>query len=386
MKRMAYGWLGAVGVASLMSTSVLAEDFVVGAPVAKTGWLAPYDSPVLDGFVLAMEELNAGGGIAGKFTISLVTKDNRSDNAQNAIITQELADEDVDFMIVTCDSSMVHATADIIVESETPAISSCSSSPTLPLTGDGYIFANAPADNMQGTVQAVYAREQGYDNAFLLISPDIEYTLMPNYFGTVFENLGGTVVGTGTYALSQPDFSAEVSKINALDPQPDVIVTSAFEPDFPAFIRQLRASGSEIPVIAGDGIDSPTTFALGETVEGVVFTTAGYAEPGSELEAFAKKFEAHYGRPSETIMDALGYDLAQVLASAIEKAGTIEGPAVRAALSELETVSGVTGDITFAGTNGTPQRPVVLLRITGGEREFVSRSIPDAALVPAPQF
>ncbi len=378
--------ISAICTASLLATSAVAEDFTIGAAVAKTGWLAPYDTPVLDGFSLAMKEINAKGGIAGKYKMKLTVRDNRSDNAQNSIITQELADEGVNFLIVTCDSSMVHATAAIIVEAKIPSISSCSSSPTLPLTGKGYIFANAPADNMQATVQATYAFEQGYRNAYLLVSPDIEYTMMPNYFATVFKKLGGSIIGTGNYALNQPDFAAEVSKINALSPQPDVIVTAAFEPDFPAFIRQFRASGSKVPVVAGDGIDSPTTFGLGDITEGVVFTTAGFPEPGSTHAAFMERFQAHYGRPSETIMDALGYDLAKVIATAIETAGTTDSVAVRDALSNLATVHGITGDITFRGTNGTPTRPVVMIRVTKGKAEFVSRSIPDAALVPAPKF
>lgn len=377
------------GVASLAMplTQAAAQDkLVVGAAVAKTGWLAPYDSVVMDGFEVAMDEINKAGGIGGKYMIELNVKDNRSDNAQNAIITQELIDEGADFLIVACDSSMVHATAQILVDAETPAISSCSSSPTLPLTGNGFIFANAPADNMQGAVQAIFARDQGYETAYLLKSPDIEYTLMPDYFGAAFEKLGGEVIGEGVYTLGQPDFSSEVTKIKNLDPQPDVIMTAAFEPDFPAFIRALRAADSEIPVIVGDGIDSPTTFALGDVVEGVVFTTSGFVEPGTPLAEFNEKFEALHGKESETIINALGWDLAKVLEKAVAAADSTDGPAIRDAIANLEKVDGAMGEITFKGTNGTPLRPVVLVRIVDGERTFVSRTIPDADLVPEPKF
>jgi branched-chain amino acid transport system substrate-binding protein len=364
-----------------------ADDVLkIGAPISKTGWNAPYDSPVLDGFAVAMDEINAAGGIAGKYKVEIETQDNRSDNAQNAIVTQELIDQGSNFLLVTCDSSMVHATAELIVTAQLPAISTCSSSPTLPLTGNGFIFANAVTDNVQGAAQAEYAWGQGFKNAYLLRSPDIEYTQMPLYFAEAFKKLGGTVVGESLYALSQPDFSAEVTKIKQLSPQPEVIVTSAFEPDFPAFIRQLRGAGVTIPVVAGDGIDSPTTFALGDVVEGVVFTSSGFPAPGSPMEAYQKKYETKYGKPSETIMDALGYDLAKIIEAAVTAADSVDPAKVREALANLENVQGATAVISYKGGNGTPTRPVNVIKVAGGKRTLVSAKAPDAAIVPEPRL
>ncbi|HEY3144759.1 MAG TPA: ABC transporter substrate-binding protein, partial [Dongiaceae bacterium] len=69
------------------------NTLVIGAAISKTGWDAPYDSPVMDGFAVAMDEINAAGGIAGKYKVQVITRDNRSDNAQNAIVTQDLIDK-----------------------------------------------------------------------------------------------------------------------------------------------------------------------------------------------------------------------------------------------------------------------------------------------------
>ena len=168
------------GAAAMLAGPASADDtLLIGAPIAKTGWNAPYDTPVMDGFAVAIDEMNANGGIGGKYKVEVITRDNRSDNAQNAIVTQDLVDQGVKLLLATCDSSMVHATAEIIVTAKIPAISTCSSSPTLPMTGQGYIFANAVTDNVQGAAQAEYAYGQGYRNAYLLRSPDIEYTQMP---------------------------------------------------------------------------------------------------------------------------------------------------------------------------------------------------------------
>jgi branched-chain amino acid transport system substrate-binding protein len=389
MKRTAIALSLAAGLgAVLASTTASAQDkLVIGAAISKTGWDAPYDSPVMDGFAVAADEINAKGGIAGKYKIEIVTRDNRSDNAQNAIVTQELVDQGVNLILAACDSSMVHATADIIVAAKIPAISTCSSSPTLPLSGHGYIFANAVTDNVQGAAQAEYAASQGYKNAYLLRSPDIEYTQMPLYFKEAFEKLGGKVVGESIYQLSQPDFSAEVTKIKAMNPQPDVIVTSAFEPDWPAFMRQLRGAGVKIPMVCGDGIDSPTTFALpADLIEGVVFTSSGFAAPNSPMAAYQDKYKAKYGKAPESIMDALGYDLAKIIEAAVIKADSVDPQKIRDALADLTDVQGATAVISYKGGNGTPTRPVNVLRIVNGARTLVSQKAPDPAIVPAPRL
>jgi branched-chain amino acid transport system substrate-binding protein len=373
-----------VGLASHLAAAQ--DKLVIGAAISKTGWDAPYDSPVMDGFAVAADEINAKGGIAGKYKIEVITRDNRSDNAQNAIVTQDLVDQGVNLLLATCDSSMVHATADIILGAKIPAISTCSSSPTLPMTGKGYIFANAVTDNVQGAAQAEYANSQGFKTAYLLRSPDIEYTQMPLYFKEAFEKLGGKVVGESIYALNQPDFSAEVTKIKQMSPQPDVIVTSAFEPDFPAFIRQLRGAGVKIPVVCGDGIDSPTTFALGDVVEGVVFTSSGFAAPGSPMAAYQEKYKAKYGKAPESIMDALGYDLAKIIEAAVTKADSVDPQKIRDALADLTDVQGATAVISYKGGNGTPTRPVNVLRIVNNARTLVSQKAPDPAIVPAPRL
>jgi branched-chain amino acid transport system substrate-binding protein len=375
-----------IGIALASPLAFAQDKLVIGAAISKTGWDAPYDSPVMDGFAVAIDEINAHGGIAGKYKVEVITRDNRSDNAQNAIVTQDLVDQGVNLLLATCDSSMVHATAQIILDAKLPAISTCSSSPTLPMTGKGYIFANAVTDNVQGAAQAEYANSQGYKNAYLLRSPDIEYTQMPLYFKEAFEKLGGKVIGESIYALNQPDFSAEVTKIKALDPQPDVIVTSAFEPDFPAFIRQLRGAGVKIPVVCGDGIDSPTTFALGDVVEGVVFTSSGFAAPGSPMAAYQDKYKAKYGKAPESIMDALGYDLAKIIEAAVTKADSVEPEKIRAALADLTDVQGATAVISYKGGNGTPTRPVNVLRIVNNKRTLVSQKAPDPAIIPAPRL
>ena len=317
--------------------------------------------------------------------IELMAKDIRSDTAQAAVAAQELVDDGISFLIAPCDADPAIAAGSIAQAAEVPAITSCASTPTIAAAVGPYMFVNYTPDNLQGAALASYAREQGYATAYILLSRDTPYTeKLPEYFAESFEAQGGKLLGTGEYATGQQDFSAEVTKIKGASPAPDVIMTSAYEPDFPAFIKQLRAAGIDTPVLGSDGIDSPTTLALGEVAEGVVFSNAGFATPGSPLEAMNMAYEKKFGEPNDTTFTATGYDIVKLLEAAVMAAGSTEGAAIRDAMDKLDGVQGATGKITFKDRDRVPLRNVALNRVTGGKLEHVADITPDPALVPKP--
>src|SRR3989338_6768181 len=356
---------------ALASAPLMAEDLVIGLATAQTGGLAPYDQPNLAGLQMKIEEINAAGGIAGKFPIKTIIKDTRSDSAQTAMVAQELVDAGAQLIITPCDADPSIAAGMITQRAGIPATS---------------LFPTpSPADNVQAAMLAAHAIEAGYKTAYILTSPDTAYTLkLRQYFGQVFAAKGGSILGEGTFTMGQQDFGAEVTKIAAMDPKPDVIMTSAYEPDFPAFVRQLRGAGVTTPILGSDGIDSPTTFGLGDLVEGVVFSTAGHATAGSPLEAFNAKWREKTGAAPDTIYIANGYDLGNIIEAAVTAADSLDPAAIREGIANLENLQGVTGPITYKGTNGMPLRSVSLVRIKAGDRDLVIQGQPDPADIPAP--
>lgn len=367
-----------------------AETIVIGFGGGLTGYLAYYDDLVLKGAQIAVDEINAAGGIAGTYMIDFQVKDVRSEAAAAAVAGNELVAAGAVAMLAPCDIDPAIAFTQPAQAAGIPVVAPCASTPVLAAAVGDFAFQTYPADNLQAAVSAAYAREQGYNNAYILLSPDTPYTeKLPIYFGQAFEAKGGKLVGQGTYALGQQDFSAEVTNIKGLDPQPDVIMTSAYEPDFPAFIKQLRAAGIAIPVVGSDGIDSGTTLALGDIAEGVVFTTGGYPTPGSTLEAFYQAYVDRHGGTIETDVApyaAVAYESIKLLAMAIENAGSTDGKAIRDALAAIDGYVGVTGStISLTAANGVALRDVTLVRVTGGKKEHLGNLRPDAADVPAPQ-
>ena len=246
------------------------------------------------------------------------------------------------------------------------------------------MFANYTADNLQGTVLADFAMQQGYKTALILISRDTPYTeKLPEYFAKVFEAKGGKLAGTVEFKMGQQDFSAEVTKIKQIAPAPDVIMTSAYELDFPAFIKQLRSAGITTPVLGSDGIDSPTTLALGSIVEGVVFTNAGFPAEGSPLAKFNAAFKAHFGQEPNTVYTATGYDVIKVIEAAVKAAGDkTDGKSLRDAIDNLEDLPVATGTITYKGMHRVPLRVVALNWIVDGEKTHVADVVPKGSDVP----
>jgi branched-chain amino acid transport system substrate-binding protein len=373
-----------VALATWLPSLALAEDYVIGVAAAQSGGLAPFDQPSYAGFSFCVDELNAKGGIAGQYPVKLEVRDTRSDMAETVKFAQEFVDLGVNFIISPADGDPTMAMGQITGPAGIPTMTFAGTAPILTQVSE-FVFGSYPADNQQAAVLGAYAAELGYKTAWLLKSPDAAYTQFgPEYFGKVFEAKGGKVIGEGSFTMNQPDFSAIVTTIQALDPQPDVIMTSAWEPDFPAFIKALRGAGITTPVMGADVLDTPTVRGLGDVVEGIVHTSGGYADPGSAHEDFNKRFEAATGTVADTNYVVNGCDMLGMIDAAVQAAGSTEPAAVRDALAGLTDAPGIMSNYTFAGTDRMPMRSVVLARIEGGQKVFIRREMADPVTMPAP--
>jgi len=372
-------------IAALGTASFAEDKYVIGVMSAQSGYLAPYDGPAYAGFKFCMDEKMANGGLNGITPVKLIVKDTRSDIAFGVQVVQEMLDDGAKFIVSSADADPTIAAAQITAADMVPTMTFAGTAPVLTQVGP-HVFGSYPGDNQQGAVLAAYARDQGFEKAWLLTSPDSAYTLGgPRYFGEVFESLGGTVLGESTFSLNQPDFSAIVTNIQNAETAPDVIVTWAWEPDFPAFIRALRGAGVETQVMGGDVLDTPTVRGLGDVVDGVVHTSGGYPEDGSAYADFISRFEAATGTTPDNNYYVNGCDIADMIEQAVAAAGSTDPAAVSAAMAEIENGKATMSDFTFKGTDRMPLRDVVVARITAdGEKEFVLRQMADPDTLPKP--
>ncbi len=361
-----------------------ADEYVIGYAAALTGGLAPFDTPFKDGLEVAVQLLNDQGGIDGSIPIRLEIKDMKSDAALASQVAQELVDGGADMLITACDVDLSIASGTVAQAAGIPALSSCATTPTVPTAVGDYMFLVSMGDNAQAAVDADYAISEGWKTAYVLGSPDTGYTAkMPEYFRAAFTGRGGEIVAEDTFTVGATDFSAQVAKVAQQDPPPDFIFTPAYVPDIGVFLKQLRASGIDIPVLGTDGADSPLLVEVGgDATEGFIFATHGYVEPGSTLDGFYTDYEAITGSPPESIFAALGGDAVAVIDAAVTAAGSTEPTAVRDAIASLENVEGVTGPLTFKDQNGVPLKNVYLVTVVSGVFQLIEKQVPTD--VPAP--
>jgi branched-chain amino acid transport system substrate-binding protein len=368
-----------------------AEDtIVIGFGGGLTGSLAFYDGLVRNGAQLAVDEINAAGGIAGKYRIDLRVKDVQSDASESAAAGRAFVAAGAKAMIAPCDLDAAVAFSRPGQQAGIPIVAPCASAPTLVATVGSFMFQLYPSDNLQAAALAKFAREQGYRTAYILQSPDTPYTEnFPLSFAEAFGRMGGTLAGKSSFAFGQQDFGAAITAIRNSSPSPDVVMTAASEPEFPIFLRQLRDAGVDAPVLAGDAVDSPTTLALGTIADGLVYTAAACPTPGGALRKFDHDYAAKFGGDPDADVPpyaAVAYEAVKLLEAAIARAGGTDGAAVRDALAGMVEFPGIAcGGITLAGSHGVALRSVALIRVEKGQRMLLETLRPASTDVAPPQ-
>jgi branched-chain amino acid transport system substrate-binding protein len=371
----------------------LPSQYKIGVEMSLTGGIAPFDQPALAGIKMAVGEINAKGGIGGKSKIVLTIKNDRSDSGQAAANAQTLASQGIDFMMLPGDPSVAIPAGRVAQSHHIPMMTTLASLPTQRQAIGDYFFAGDSGDNLVAAAPALWARSHGIKTAYTIVGPDAAYTQnFPRYFAAAFKAAGGKVVGTDTYKFGTTDFSPQIQKIRKLNPQPDAIETAMFEPDLPAFIKQLRAAGVTTKLICSDASDTPATKQLGKLVNEMIFSTYGFPVPGSPLAAFYQRFKKHYGHLPTNVLSAIGYDTIYVMADAIKRAGTNDAASVVKALNATKNYHGVLGTTSYGTgtTAGFPDRPIAIQKWVWNDathslkRQFLALVTVPPSKVPAP--
>lgn len=382
------GLIVGAGFAGLVGSTALAADdtLTVGMPVAQTEFMALYDQALAGGFLLAVEEINAAGGIDGRIMIDVIQKDTRSDAAQSMLLSQEMIDDGAEVLFISSGTADVFAAGPMISAAEKLALTA-STNPSVQAVAGDYIKTLGAGDNQSGSALATFARESlGVDTAFLVISPDDPFTAnSPRYFAEIFEKKGGTVVGEASFNLFQGEFGTIVQQIKNMDTQPDAIMTYMFEPDFPVFAKQLRAAGITSKIIVGDGIDTPSVVPLSESISGIYhFTTL--PEGISDAPQFANLIgvirDAYGADMTLDAFTAWGYTSAKLVESAVIATGSTDAKDLNEWISNLENYDSGTASLTWKGVGSQPLADYHFVELKDGARVYLGSARVDPADIP----
>jgi branched-chain amino acid transport system substrate-binding protein len=367
------------------------EPVKIGAVFSLTGELASIGVPDSNGAQIAVDELNAKGGILGR-PVELLLRDSKTDPVTTSTAGTELVEVGkVDAMIGLVDSDLALALGPICQTAGIPYVSSGATSPKLPSQIGNTFFMVAFGDNTQAAAAAEYAyNELGARKVYILWEKGIEYTtILAEYFQTRWEELAGSdsVLLVDFYLQGDPNVPGQITKLKGLSEQPDVLFLASEPDDSGPVVKQFRDAGFEQPIFGGDAYDTPLLVEVAGPVTDVYYTAPGLlaADAGTDMgKEFYKKYVDAFGHPPENAFAALGYDSVMVLAKAMEDAGTTEGAAVIAAIEKIKDMPAVAGNLSYGPSlaEHTPKKQVAIIRTVEGELTLASMYAPTQ--VPEP--
>jgi branched-chain amino acid transport system substrate-binding protein len=346
----------------------------IGEVAALTGGTATFGQSSHNGTQMAVDEMNAAGGLLGK-QIKLHTEDDQSKQGEAGTVAKKLISRSkIKALLGEVASGRSLEMAPIAQAAGVPMISPASTNPKVTEAGD-YVFRVCFIDPFQGTVMSKFALSKGWTKVAILTDSKQDYSVgLTEFFKKHFAANGGTIVGEQSYGSGDKDFKAQLTAIKA--GAPDAIFASGYYNEVALIAVQARELGISAPLLGGDGWDSASLIEVGgKAMEGCYYSNHfSNEDKSSAIQDFVKKYEAKHGAKPDA-MAALGYDSAKILFDAIKRANSVEGPALRDAIAATKDYEGITGKITLDSQRNAT-KPAVILTIKDGKVVYTETIAP----------
>ncbi|HEX9986300.1 MAG TPA: ABC transporter substrate-binding protein [Thermoanaerobaculia bacterium] len=351
------------------NNSASGGEILVGEYGSLSGSEATFGQSTHNGIMMAVDEINGGGGVSGR-KIKVLTEDDQSkaEEAANAV-TKLIAQNNVVAVLGEVASSNSLAAAPICQTNKVPMITPSSTNPAVTEKGD-YIFRMCFIDPYQGEAMANYLTKEhkpAIKTAAILVDVKSDYsTGLASFFERTFTANGGRIVGKQSYSKGDSDFRSQLTSIKSSNPE--VLFVPGYYNDIGQIAIQARDLGIKAPLVGGDGWESPKLIEIGgKALEGSFYSNHYHAEdPTPSVANFVTKYRERFGQTPDALA-ALGYDAARVLADAIKRAGTTDGDKLRQAIGETKNFEGVTGMITLGPDRNPVGKKLVILEVKNGQ-------------------
>jgi branched-chain amino acid transport system substrate-binding protein len=347
----------------------------IGEYASLTGKEATFGQSSHNGTELAIDELNAAGGLLGK-TLQLITEDNQSKAGESQTVVNKLIARDgVVAVLGEVASSRSLEAAPVCQNAKIPMISPSSTNPDVTKTGD-YIFRVCFIDPFQGTVMADFAKKTlKVQNVAIFTDVKSDYSKgLARFFKERHIANGGKVGAEFDFNGGDTDFKAQLTAIKAT--QPEAVFVPGYYTDVALICIQAKQLGLNVPLFGGDGWESDKLVEIGrDAVEGQHFSTHYHPDVGTPksrqfVDAYKKRYNA-----APDAMAALGYDSVMILADAIRRANAAEPAKIRDALAASKSFDAVTGMITM-DANRDASKAAVILKVEAGKFKYLETVAP----------
>lgn len=359
------------GCGSSSGSNSAGDTIKIGLNYELSGPVATYGQASVQGIEMAADEINAAGGIKGK-KIQLVKYDNKSEPAEATTLATKLMTQDkVVTEIGPATSGSFKATIPVALKNKVPVVSGSATADDVTVNAQGavneYAFRTCFNDSFQGTAMANFAaKTKNLKSAIVITDNSSDYSKgLASNFKKTFTADGGTIVGEESYVTKDTDFNAILTRIKSQ--QFDVIYLPGYYNEAGLIIKQARALGIDVPILGGDGFDSPTLLQLGgASALNNVFFSNHYSslDKDPKVTQFIADFKKKYNTDPNAF-NALGYDTMKFVADAIGRASAIDGQSIKTAMADTKSFSGVTGTFSM-DKNHNPVKTIVVIGLKDG--------------------
>ena len=361
----------------LFAAAASAQDAIkVGEYASLTGKESSLGTSSHQGTLLAVEQINAAGGVLGR-PIQLITEDTESKPGESGTSVRKLIARDkVVAILGEVASSRSLEAAPICQKAKIPMISPASTNERVTEVGN-YIFRTCFTDPFQGSVLAKFALHSlKVRRIAILSSVSSAYSVgLANYFRAAFVAGGGTVAAEPKYSEGDKDFYAQLTAIRAAG------VEAVFNPGYynegALIVKQAHELNLGIPIFGGDSWEAQELIDLGGPAMEGAYLCSHYSpdNPSPRVQQFVAAYRRRFGSRVPDSNASLGYDSVLVLADAIRRAGSTDHLRLRDAIATTKDFEAVTGRITLDAQRNA-SKDLVIIRVHDGHFHFVESVSP----------
>jgi branched-chain amino acid transport system substrate-binding protein len=340
------------------------DVYKIGASFPMTGPGATFGTFFSQGSLLALEEINAAGGVKGK-KLELVIEDNKVDPATGVAIYRKLVEVDKVPIVLITFTNVGLAQLPIADETRTVAFTAAMITPGLSEKSE-WVFRNTVGADLESQAMAKYIyNERGLRRIAIIFQNQDAALAGAQEFKKAFEQLGGRVVAEESYDIGAVDLRPQLLKVRSANPEG--IYNVGRDASMGYLVKQAAEIGFRVPQFANTSMELPDVInAAGEAIEGIVYTT-GALDPETSRD-FVSRYRQRWGTDPE-VFAGNHYDAIRMIAKAIETNGyTAEG--IRAGLLAIKDFPGVTGKTSFDGKREAT-KTVILKTFRNGQPAFL---------------
>lgn len=340
------------------------KEIYIASANPMTGDSAQFGDIKVKAIQLALDEVNAKGGINGA-QVKLLVGDDTGNPKEAPNVAQKFASDDKILAVIGHWNSSCTLAARGIYEAAGIPVITDSVNKAITDGSTPHVYRVSLTDTAQAQKLASYAYEKmGKRNVAILYTANDFGTGLKNDFTKAFTEFGGNVVAAETYFEGQSkDFSPLLTKIKQKNP--DLVFIAGYYVEAALIAQQSKSLGLEVPMLGTDGVSSDELIKLGgKSVEGMQF--AGFFHPDVEFpgtKEFVKAFKEKYNKEPDTYA-ALAYDSAKLVLEAIAKNGA-DREGIKKYFDEVKDFPGVAGPIAFKNNDVT--RGVIILTVKDGK-------------------